>query len=51
MPVHKLIQLWRIKYYAKNLHVCLIIITMTFQIYKNWGLSKQGNDLLFGTFL
>ena len=36
MPVHKFIQLWRIEYYAKNLHVCLIIITITFQIYKSW---------------
>ena len=38
MPVHEFIQLWRIEYYVKNLHVCLIFITMTFQIYKSWGL-------------
>ena len=38
MLVHEFIQLWRIEYYAKNLHVCLIIITTTLQIYKSWGL-------------
>ena len=38
MAVHELIQLWRIEHYAKNPHVCLIIITMTYQIYKSWSL-------------
>ena len=32
MPVQEFIKLWRTEYYAKNLHICLIIITMTFQI-------------------
>ena len=35
MPVHEFIQLWRIEYYAKDLHVCLIILTMTLLIYKS----------------
>ena len=37
------IQLWRIEYYAKNLHICLIIITMTFQIYKSWSLFDSNS--------
>ena len=43
MAVHEFIQLWRIEYYEKNPHVCLIIITtsMTFQIYKSWSLLDQ----------
>ena len=43
MPVHEFIQLWRIEYYAKNLHVCLIIIIMTFQICKSWGLLDSNS--------
>ena len=38
MPVHKFIHIRRTEYYVKNLYICLIIITMTFQIYKSWGL-------------
>ena len=40
MPVHEFIQLWRTEYYARNLHVCLIIITMTFQI---WSLLDSNS--------
>ena len=36
LPVHAL-QFWRIKYYVGNLHICLIMITTTFQIYKSWS--------------
>ena len=43
MPVHEFIQLWRTEYYAKNLHVCLIFITMTFQIYKSWSLLDSNS--------
>ena len=35
MPVHEFIQLWRIEYHAKDLHVCLIILTMMLLIYKS----------------
>ena len=35
MPVHEFIQLWRMEYYEKNLHVCLTIITMKLQIFKS----------------
>ena len=37
MPVHEFIQLHGIEYYAKNLHVSFIIITMMLQIYKDLG--------------
>ena len=43
MAVHELIQLWRTEYYAKNLHVCLIIVTMTFQIYKSCSLLDSNS--------
>ena len=43
MPVNEFILLWRIEYYAKNLHVCLIIITMAFQIYKSWSLLDSNS--------
>ena len=43
MLVHEFIRLWRIEYYAENLHVCLIIITTTSQIYKSWSLLDSNS--------
>ena len=41
--MHEFIQLWRIKCYAKNLHVCLIVITMTFQDDTSWSLLDSNS--------
>ena len=44
MPVHEFIQnIWATEYYAENLHVCLIIITTTSQIYKSWSLHDSSS--------
>ena len=43
MAMHEFIQLWRIEYYAKNLHLCWITVTMTFQIYKTWSLLDSNS--------
>ena len=39
--MHEFIQFWRS--YAKNLHVCLIIITMMFQVYMGWRLLDSNS--------
>ena len=36
-----LLRLWRIEIYVGNLHVCVIILTMTSQIYKSWSLHDS----------
>ena len=44
MPVH-VSQFWRIEHYVGKLHVCLIIMTTTSQIYKNWSLFDSNSTI------
>ena len=42
MPVHVLL-FWRTECYDGNLHVCLIIITTTFQVHRSWSLHDSNS--------